>query len=191
MFDWAKFDWAKFDWAKFDWATLRLTWEPRMLSILRIMTGLLFLEHGTAKIFNFPARPNQRAYELFTLSPGLAGLMEVVGGILIVLGLFTRPVAFLLSGEMAFAYFMSHAPRSFYPLLSNGDAAILYCFIFLYFFVVGAGVWSLDQTVGLAKIRRKQGLTALFCVRPVKRRAVLRAPGSGPGVVELTCDPPG
>ncbi len=129
----------------FDWATLRLTWEPRMLSILRIMVGLLFFAHGTGKIFNFPAAATPRPYVLFTLNPGLAGLMEVVGGVLIVLGLFTRPVAFLLSGEMAFAYFMSHAPRSFFPLLNAGDAAILYCFIFLYFFVVGAGVWSLDQ----------------------------------------------
>jgi putative oxidoreductase len=128
-----------------DWTNLRLSWEPRLLSILRIMVGLLYLEHGTQKIFNFPARPNPRAYELLTLVPGLAGLLETIGGILIVLGLFTRPVAFLLSGEMAFAYFMSHAPRGFYPLLNNGDAAILYCFVFLYFFVVGAGVWSLDH----------------------------------------------
>ena len=82
-----------------------------MLSILRIMVGLLFLEHGTQKIFNFPPRPQATAFELFTLNPGLAGVLELVGGILITLGLFTRPVAFILSGEMAFAYFMSHAPR--------------------------------------------------------------------------------
>ena len=137
-----------FDWAKFDWATLRLTWEPRMLSILRIMTGLLFLEHGTQKIFNFPPRPTARPFELFTLTPGLAGVLELVGGVLIILGLFTRPVAFILSGEMAFAYFMSHAPRGFYPIAMGGNAgelAIIYCFVFLYFFIVGAGVWSLDQ----------------------------------------------
>jgi putative oxidoreductase len=123
--------------------------EPRMLSILRIVVGLLFLEHGTQKIFNFPPRPNARAYELFTLVPGLAGIMELVGGVLIVLGLFTRPVAFLLSGEMAFAYFMSHAPRGVFPISTGGnggEAAILYCFIFLYFVFVGAGVWSLDAT---------------------------------------------
>ena len=80
--------------------------------------------------------------------PGLAGLLETVGGVLIVLGLFTRPVAFILSGEMAFAYFMSHAPRGFFPLQTGGNSgelAIIYCFIFLYFFVVGAGVWSLDR----------------------------------------------
>jgi putative oxidoreductase len=126
---------------------LRQAWEPRMLSILRIIVGLLFLEHGTQKIFGFPPRPNARPYELFTLNPGLSGILELVGGILIVLGLFTRPVAFLLSGEMAFAYFMSHAPRGFFPLSTGGnggESAILFCFIFLYFAFVGAGVWSLD-----------------------------------------------
>jgi putative oxidoreductase len=127
------------------WADQRLRWEPRMRGILRIIVGLLYLEHGANKIFNFPARPNHQAYHLFTLVPGLAGLLEVVGGILIVLGLFTRPVAFILSGEMAFAYFMAHAPHSFFPLQNNGESAILYCFIFLYFFVVGSGAWSIDQ----------------------------------------------
>ena len=102
---------------------LRQAWEPRVLSILRIVAGLLFLEHGMQKIFNFPPRPNPRAYELFTLVPGLAGILELVGGVLIVLGLFTRPVAFLLSGEMAFAYFMSHAPRGFFPIAMGGTAA--------------------------------------------------------------------
>jgi putative oxidoreductase len=121
------------------------TWESRILSTLRIVVGLLYLEHGTQKIFNFPPRPNARPYELFTLVPGLAGILELVGGVLIVLGLFTRPVAFLLSGEMAFAYFIAHAPRGFYPIGNGGDAAILYCFIFLYFCFVGAGVWSLDE----------------------------------------------
>ena len=132
----------------FDWATLRPIWEPRMLSILRIIIGLLYLEHGTQKIFDFPPRPNARPFELFTLVPGLAGLLEFFGGILIIVGLFTRPVAFILSGEMAFAYFMSHAPRGFYPIGQGGNAgelAIIYCFIFLYFFFVGAGAWSLDQ----------------------------------------------
>jgi putative oxidoreductase len=127
---------------------LRQAWEPRMLSILRIMVGLLFLQHGTQKIFNFPPRTPPRAFELLTLTPGLAGIMELVGGVLIVLGLFTRPVAFLLSGEMAFAYFMSHAPRGFFPIAmggNGGETAILYCFIFLYFCFVGAGVWSLDE----------------------------------------------
>jgi putative oxidoreductase len=129
----------------FDWATLRLTWAPRMLSILRIMVGLLYLEHGLNKIFDFPATANHAPYHLFSLVPGLAGILELIGGGLIALGLFTRPVAFILSGEMAFAYFKAFAPKSFFPLVSGGDGAILYCFIFLYFFVVGAGVWSLDQ----------------------------------------------
>lgn len=97
----------------FDWAMMRLTWEPRMLSILRIMTGLLFLEHGLAKIFGFPALPNHMPYQLFSLVPGLAGILEAAGGALIALGLLTRPVAFILSGEMAFAYFMRHATKSF------------------------------------------------------------------------------
>jgi putative oxidoreductase len=142
----------------FDWASLRLTWEPRILSIFRIMVGLLFLEHGTQKIFNFPARPNATAYALFTLVPGLAGLLELVGGILIAVGLFARPVAFILSGEMAFAYFMSHAPRGFFPIGTGGNGgelAIVYCFVFLYFFVVGAGVWGLDElraTRGSARV---------------------------------------
>lgn len=132
----------------FDWANLRPVWEPRLLSVLRIMVGLLYLEHGLQKIFNFPPRPNATAYQLFTLVPGLAGLLELVGGTLLVLGLFTRSVAFILSGEMAFAYFMSHAPRGFFPIGSGGNGgelAIIYCFIFLYFFIVGAGAWSLDQ----------------------------------------------
>ena len=128
-----------------DWTSLRLTWEPRMLSILRIMTGLLFLEHGSAKILDFPHQQTHVAWALNSINPGVQGLLELVGGLLIALGLFTRPVAFLLAGDMAVAYFWRHAPRSFFPVLNGGDAAILYCFIFLYFFVVGAGVWSLDQ----------------------------------------------
>lgn len=128
---------------------LRQAWEPRILSILRIVVGLLFLEHGSQKIFNFPSHTPARAFVLTTLSPGLSGILELVGGTLIVLGLFTRPVAFLLSGEMAFAYFMVHAPRGFFPITTGGNGgelAILYCFIFLYFSFVGAGVWSLDQS---------------------------------------------
>jgi putative oxidoreductase len=124
---------------------MRLTWEPRMLSIFRIMSGLLFLEHGTAKLFDFPHQATHHTYVLFTLVPGLQGLFELIGGGLIVLGLFTRPVAFVLAGDMAVAYFMAHAPRGFFPLLNGGDLAILFCFVFLYHFVAGAGAWSLDQ----------------------------------------------
>src|SRR4051794_7768916 len=126
-------------------ATWRLVWEPRMLSILRLMTGLLFLEHGTAKIFDFPHQPDPKTWVLMTLVPGIQGLFEVIGGALITVGLFTRIVAFILAGNMAVAYFMSHAPQSFYPLLNRGDAAVLYCFIFLYLWVAGGGEWSLDR----------------------------------------------
>jgi putative oxidoreductase len=126
-------------------AELRLAWEPRMLSILRIMTGLLFVEHGTAKIFDFPHQPDHKAWVLMTLVPGIQGLLEVIGGALITVGLFTRIAAFILAGDMAFAYFMSHAPQNFYPLLNRGDGAILYCFIFLYLWVAGGGEWSLDR----------------------------------------------
>ena len=126
-------------------AKLRLAWEPRVLSILRIVVGLLFMQHGLNKIFDYPPTPNHAAYHLFTLVPGLAGLLESVGGLLIVLGLFTRPVAFLLSGEMALAYFMVHAKLGFFPLLNRGGLAVLFCFVFLYLFVAGGGAWSLDR----------------------------------------------
>ena len=119
-------------------------WAPRLLSVLRIMSALLFLAHGTQKILGFPPMAAGRAMpDAFTLS-WTAGMLELVGGTLLALGLFTRPVAFVLSGEMAFAYFIGHAPRSFFPVLNNGDAAILYCFIFLYLVAAGPGPWSLD-----------------------------------------------
>jgi putative oxidoreductase len=129
----------------FDWASLRPVWEPRMLSILRIMVGLLYWQHGLNKLFNFPPTVNHAAYNLFTLAPGLAGILEIVGGVLLAFGLFTRPVAFILSGEMAVAYFMVNAPRGFYPLGNGGELVVIYCFVFLYFFVAGGGIWSLDR----------------------------------------------
>ena len=125
--------------------TLRLTWEQRILSILRIMVGMLYMEHGLAKILDFPHQPNHAPYALFTLVPGLQGLLELVGGLLLALGLFTRSVAFVLAGNMAVAYFMAHGPRSFFPLLNGGELAIVYCFVFLYFSVAGGGEWSLDR----------------------------------------------
>ena len=128
-----------------DLATLRLTWEPRMLSILRMMVGLLYMEHGLAKVLGFPHQPNHAPYALFNLNPGLQGLLELVGGLLLALGLFTRTVAFILAGNMAVAYFMAHAPRGFFPLLNGGELAIVYCFVFLYFWVAGGGEWSLDR----------------------------------------------
>src|SRR5690606_4485152 len=118
-------------------------WAPQWLSVMRIMSALLFLEHGTQKLFNFPA-----AAEAMTLSPMMwvQALIELIGGVLLALGLFTRPVAFILSGNMAVAYFMAHAPQSFFPILNGGDAAILYCFVFLYFFSAGPGPWSIDAS---------------------------------------------
>jgi putative oxidoreductase len=130
-----------------DQTRLRATWEPRMLSVLRIVSGLLFVEHGLNKFFGFPPGTQQRAYDLFTLVPGLAGILETFGGILLILGLFTRPVAFMLSGEMAFAYFMAHQPRAIYPYSNGGTLAVLYCFVFLYLFVAGGGEWSLDRVL--------------------------------------------
>ena len=114
---------------------------PRVLSVLRIVVGLMFMEHGTSKLFHYPASMGQ--IELFSLI-GLAGILETFGGALIALGLFTRPVACILSGEMAFAYFMAHAPRGFFPLINQGEAAVFYCFVFLYFAAAGAGAWGLD-----------------------------------------------
>ena len=128
-----------------DFETVRLTWEPRMLSVLRIMVGLLYMEHGLAKVVGFPFQPNHRPYALFTLNPGLQGLLELVGGLLLAFGLFTRPVAFILAGNMAVAYFMAHAPRGFFPLLNGGELAIVYCFVFLYLWIAGGGEWSLDR----------------------------------------------
>jgi putative oxidoreductase len=125
-------------------------WAPRILSVLRIVTGLLFIEHGTMKFFNFP--PSEmfaQGVELVSLL-GLAGVLELVGGVLIILGLFTRITAFILSGEMAVAYFMFHAPGSFYPVINEGEAAIMYCFVFLYLACAGAGPWSVDAARGKA-----------------------------------------
>ena len=120
-------------------------WSPRALSILRIAVGLLFLEHGTQKLLGFPPSPNPGP-ALFSLQ-GVQGVLELVGGLLILLGLVTRPVAFILCGDMAVAYFLAHAPRNFFPMLNGGDAAILYCFVFLYLMVAGAGAWSVDAAL--------------------------------------------
>lgn len=116
-------------------------WAPRALSIVRIMVALLFLEHGTQKLLGFP--PGGTHPAVFTLS-WFQGVIELVGGSLLAIGLFTRPVAFILSGDMAVAYFMAHAPQNFFPITNRGDAAILYCFIFFYIFFAGPGPWSVD-----------------------------------------------
>lgn len=118
-------------------------WSQRILSVLRIVAAFLFMSHGMRKMLGFPLA--QRApFDLFTLN-GAAGTIEVVGGALLLLGLFTRPVAFVLSGEMAFAYFLAHAPRGFWPLGNGGELAAVYCFLFLYFAFVGGGAWSIDR----------------------------------------------
>ena len=117
------------------------SWAPRMLSILRIMTALLFLAHGTQKLFGFPAP--QYMPEAFTMG-WFAAVIELVGGVLLTLGLFTRAAAFICAGEMAFAYFIAHFPKSFFPAVNGGDAAVLFCFVFLYLFVAGGGAWSVD-----------------------------------------------
>ncbi len=116
---------------------------PLFLAILRIVAGLLFLEHGTQKLFSFP--PGEHAGVAFGTLPWVAGLLEVVLGSLIVLGLFTRPAAFVASGEMAVAYWMAHAPQDFFPANNGGDAAILFCFVFLDLFFAGPGAWSVDR----------------------------------------------
>ena len=118
------------------------TFAPTMLGILRIVTGLLFMEHGTAKLLNFPA--SDMHPPLFSLF-GFAGVLEIVGGILVLVGFWTRPVAFLLSGQMAIAYWMVHAPQNFFPVNNGGDAAILFCFVFLYFVFAGPGAFALDN----------------------------------------------
>ncbi|HTI68033.1 MAG TPA: DoxX family protein [Caulobacteraceae bacterium] len=128
-------------------ARVLAAWEPQFLSVLRIVAALLFLEHGTQKIFDFPPAAMPHPYVLMTLAPGLAGLIELVGGSLLLLGLFTRPVAFIVSGEMAAAYFMGHFPRSPFPILNGGDGAVMLCFVFLYLAAAGAGPWSIDAAM--------------------------------------------
>jgi putative oxidoreductase len=118
---------------------------------VRIVADLLFMEHGLGKLFGFPSAAMSPA--MFQLL-WFAGVIETVGGLLLVLGLFTRPAAFIMSGEMAVAYFYSHHPRNLYPLNNGGDAAILYCFIFFYIFVAGGGCWSLDRLMSGGGSRR-------------------------------------
>jgi putative oxidoreductase len=118
------------------------SWAAPLLSVMRIVVGLLFLEHGTGKLLGFPHLPpmgESHGMLVFT------GAMELVGGALITLGLFTRPAAFVLSGYMAFAYFLAHFPRSFFPVLSGGEPAVLYCFVFLYLAAAGPGPWAIDR----------------------------------------------
>ncbi len=117
-----------------------------MQSVLRMIVGFMFIQHGGQKIFNFPPSAHPQAFSIATMS-GVAGALEFVGGALIILGLLTRPAAFILSGEMAVAYFMVHAPKGFWPVVNQGESAVFYCFAFLYFSVAGAGSWSLDALI--------------------------------------------
>lgn len=124
-------------------------WQGPLLSILRIVAALLYIEHGTSKLFGFPSLAPMMTAPTSPLSfIGFAGVLELVGGAILLVGLFTRPVAFILSGQMAVAYWIAHAPRSVYPTINMGDAAILFCFIFLYIAASGPGPWSLDATRG-------------------------------------------
>jgi putative oxidoreductase len=128
------------------------SWSPVLLSVLRIVSAFVFVQFGSAKVLAFPAAimPGGGTAPLSS-QPGVAGALELVGGTLLLLGLFTRPVAFLLSGEMAFAYFIGHAPQGFWPVLNQGSPAILFCFIWLYISSAGGGPWSIDA------LRAKQG----------------------------------
>lgn len=119
------------------------TWSPRALSVLRIVSGFMFTAHGTQKLLGFPA-PRSSPVDPLSLV-GLAGMLELFGGALLLFGCFTRPVAFVLSGLMAFAYFLAHAPQGFWPLLNRGELAALYSFVFLYLAVAGGGPWSIDR----------------------------------------------
>jgi putative oxidoreductase len=121
-------------------------WSPRALSVFRIITGLMIIEHGMAKLIGFPSIPAFAKLQPFSLI-GAAGFIELIGGALLILGLFTQPAAFILAGEMAFAYFIAHAPKSFYPLVNGGTLAIAYCFACLYLATAGAGPWSLDAAM--------------------------------------------
>jgi len=131
-------------------STLTTTWAPRVLSILRIVAAFLYIAHGTQKFFGFPGTGTVPPLDLMSLR-GASAVLETFGGALLLVGLFSRPVAFLLSGHMAFAYFISHAPQNFWPILNRGELAIMFCFVFLYIAAAGGGPWSLD-----ALIRRKR-----------------------------------
>jgi len=118
-------------------------WSPRVLSVLRIVTGLLFMQYGSAKLFHIPHVAMFDNLHLMSLL-GIQGLLELGGGLLLLIGLFSRPVAFVLSGDMAVAYFMAHWPRSWLPILNGGDLAVLFCFVFLHLWAAGPGPWSID-----------------------------------------------
>ena len=126
-----------------DWG-LPAAWAPRLLSVLRMVSALIFLQHGAQKLRGFPPRPAGAPMPAPLTLLWFGGILELFGGLLLLIGLFTRPVAFVLAGEMAVAYWMFHAPQGPFPALNMGDAAILYCFVFLYLAAAGPGPWSVD-----------------------------------------------
>lgn len=127
-----------------------MSWRTQLLSLLRIVSALCILQYGTAKILKFPAVPMFEKVTPFSWPGGIAGMLELVLGALLLIGLFTRPVAFILAGEMAFAYFLGHAGRDMFPILNQGTLAIMFCFTFLYLSAAGAGPWSVDASRGKA-----------------------------------------
>ncbi len=131
--------------------TSRSPWASRVLSIFRIVIGLLFMSAGTIKLFGFPPNPHPAMSIPLMSQLGAAGILETFGGLAIVLGLFTRPVALILSGEMAVAYFQVHFPHSYFPSMNGGQDAILFCFTYLYFAFVGGGAWSIDTLIARSK----------------------------------------
>lgn len=128
-------------------------WAPRMLAIFRIVAGLLFMTFGSMKLFGFPPGPTEMPPLVILSQMGIGGILEFFGGLLIVLGLFTRPVSFVLAGEMAVAYFQFHQPQAFWPTSNNGIPAILYCFLFLYLMFAGPGAWSVDGMIARSRQR--------------------------------------
>jgi len=122
-------------------------WPERMLAVFRIVAGLVFITAGSTLVFGYPPSPVPMPPFTLMSQTGIGGLLEFLGGIAIVLGVFTRPVAFVLAGEMAVAYFQFHAPSSFFPTINQGIPALLYCFLFLYLMIAGAGAWSIDRAL--------------------------------------------
>jgi putative oxidoreductase len=133
------------------------SWTPRVQSVLRIIVGFLLMPHGAQKLFGYLATsPMMGPYPLGSLM-GVAGVLEFFGGLLFLIGLFTRPVAFILSGFAAVAYFMAHAPKGFWPIQNMGEPAVLYCFVFLFFAVAGGGVWSVDWCIRRGRVADADG----------------------------------
>lgn len=132
----------------------RAPWRERMLSIVRIVAGLIFVSAGTTKLLSYPPSPMPMPPIELMSQIGIGALLEIIGGLAMVIGLLTRPVAFVLAGEMAVAYFQFHAPQAFFPTTNNGVSAVLYCFLFLYFAVAGGGAWSVDAIMARSRQQR-------------------------------------